>query len=218
MKTTLLKELPILGIVLVPLAYLILVWNSLPPSIPMHFDIEGHIDRYGDKNELALITFILPVVIYVILLLVPKFDPKGKIERMGNKFQQLKLVIVLFMSSLAVYFIYIASRGGDAPPNGPMALIALFMALMGNFFQSIRPNYFIGIRTPWTLENEEVWKATHRFAGKIWLVGGILLAILSFLLVPKLFIPAFITMVILFGVVPFVYSFVKYRELKKQQQ
>ena len=56
-------------------------------------------------------------------------------------------------------------------------LIGLLFAFLGNYFKTIKPNYFIGIRTPWTLENEEVWKKTHLIGGKLWFVGGLLMAL-----------------------------------------
>jgi uncharacterized membrane protein len=56
------------------------------------------------------------------------------------------------------------------------------LAVIGNYFQALRPNYFIGIRTPWTLQSEQVWKKTHKLGGRVWMGGGILIAILSFLI------------------------------------
>lgn len=217
MKTTFLKEIPLLLVLAAPLIYLALVWSDLPAQVPMHYNIEGEVDRYGSKNEMLIVIGALCIVPYLIMLVIPKLDPKGKIAAMGNKYQRLKFVMVMFMSALAVYFLYFTSKGGNAPPNGPIALISLFLAVLGNYFQSVRPNYFIGIRTPWTLENETVWRDTHRLAGRIWLVSGILLAALSFFLEAKIFMPVFIGALVCMTLVPIVYSYVKFREVKKKQ-
>lgn len=216
MKTTFLKEVPLLLIIAAPLVYLAYVWSVLPSEVPMHYNIEGNVDRYGSKSELVLVIAALCIVPYLIMLVIPKLDPKGKIEKMGSKYHQLKIVMVIFMSALASYCVYFVAKGGSAPPNGPIALISLFLAVLGNYFQSVRPNYFIGIRTPWTLENETVWRDTHRLAGRIWLVSGILLAVLSFFLEAKIFMPIFIGAIVCMTLIPIVYSYVKFREVKRQ--
>lgn len=218
MKTTLLREIPIILLVFAPFVYLFVIWNQLPDTLPMQYDFEGNVARYGSKNELMLVAFLLAPLMYVIMLVLPKIDPKGKISKMGQKFQRLKFVLVLFMSALATYMIYFSARGGTAPPNGVITLLGLFFAVLGNYFQSIQPNYFIGIRTPWTLENEEVWRATHRLAGWIWLAGGLIVAILSLLVDAKIAMPVFVSAIGVMVIVPIVYSDIKFREIKNANQ
>lgn len=105
MKTTLRKELPSLILVVLPFLYLAYIWNTLPEKVPMHWNVNGEIDGWGEKVQLLLIPFVLPVLVYVIFLFVPRMDPKKKIEKMGNKYHQLKFVMVLFMSALAVLLV-----------------------------------------------------------------------------------------------------------------
>jgi uncharacterized membrane protein len=88
--------------------------------------------------------------------------------------------------------------------------------MLGNYFQAVRPNYFIGIRTPWTLENEQTWKKTHRLGGRLWMAGGILIAILSLIIWNNLAIA--ITFGVILSVmvmVPVVYSYLEFLRLKK---
>jgi uncharacterized membrane protein len=87
--------------------------------------------------------------------------------------------------------------------------------MLGNYFQTVRPNYFIGIRTPWTLENEQLWKKTHRMGGKLWVAGGVLIAVIS------IFINNNTALAITFGailsimvIVPVVYSYIEYLKAK----
>ena len=110
MKFNLRKEAPILAIVAIPFLYLAYVWNSLPEKVPMHWNIKGEIDRWGEKQELLLIPIVLPLLVYVIFLLVPLIDPKKQLEKMGNKYQSLKLIFTLLMSLLAVFIIYTAKE------------------------------------------------------------------------------------------------------------
>ncbi|HLV39232.1 SdpI family protein, partial [Xanthomarina sp.] len=154
------KELPLIGIVLLPFIYLAYIWNQLPEKVPMHWNIKGDIDRYGDKIELLLIPFLLPVLVYVIFLVVPKIDPKKKLHKMGNKLQNLKVLMTIFMSVLALFIIYSAKNNTFTNPNYILLLIGVLYIILGNYFKTIKANYFIGIRTPWTLESETVWKET----------------------------------------------------------
>lgn len=215
MKTKILKELPLILLVIAPLIYLLSIWNTLPAEVPMHYDISGKIDRYGSKTELLIFTLSLPLFVYLIFLFIPRIDPKGKIKAMGNKYFRLKFVIVLFMSVLSAYIVYAAGKGTETNGNGILAVLGLLFMFLGNYFQSLKPNYFIGIRTPWTLENETVWKETHKIAGKIWLVSGLVIIMLSFLLKPEIFTYAFLGVIAVMVLVPVVFSYKKYRELKK---
>ena len=79
------NELPIIGIVLLPFIYLAFLWNQLPKTIPVHWNNNGEIDRFGDKTELLLLPILLPLLTYFIFLVVPKIDPKNKLNNMGNK-------------------------------------------------------------------------------------------------------------------------------------
>jgi len=78
------KELPLIGIVLLPFLYLAYVWNQLPAQVPLHYNIKGEVDRYGDKSELILIPIMTSLLIYVIFLAVPHIDPKKQIQKMGK--------------------------------------------------------------------------------------------------------------------------------------
>src|SRR5690606_37809074 len=111
------NELPLIAIVLLPFIYLAYFWNQLPEKVPMHWDINGNIDRYGDKIELLLIPFLLPFLVYVIFLVVPKIDPKKKLHKMGNKLQNLKILMTTFMSVLALFIIYSSKNQTFTNPN-----------------------------------------------------------------------------------------------------
>ena len=104
MKLTLRKELPIIGIVLIPFVYLAILWNTLPEKVPTHWNYKGEIDRWGDKYSLIGLLFLLPVLTYLLLLIIPKIDPKKRIGIMGGKYYQLKFIIVLLMSLLSLTF------------------------------------------------------------------------------------------------------------------
>jgi uncharacterized membrane protein len=215
MKTNLQKELPLIIIVLIPFLYLAYVWNSLPEKVPLHWNIEGEIDRYGEKSDLILIPVLLPLLIYVLFTIIPKIDPKGKIKNMGNKYTILKTIMTLFMYVLSMIIIYIALNETFYNPNYIVLLIGILFAILGNYFKTLRANYFIGIKTPWTLENETVWKETHKLAGKLWFAGGLIIVLSSILLDKKTNFTLFAIITVLITVIPVVYSYIKYRSLSQ---
>jgi len=217
MNLELKKELPIIGIVLTPFVYLAIIWNSLPEKVPVHWNYKGEIDRWGDKFSLIIILFLLPVLIYVLMTFIPRIDPKNRISLMGGKFYQLKFILVLFMSLIALLVLYTAKEKSINNPNLVFALLGTFFIILGNYFKVIQPNYFIGIRTPWTLENGEVWKATHLFAGKLWVAGGLIL-VLGGLLLSNAFANAFVFVIIIMALIPVLYSFIKFKEIQKRDQ
>ena len=213
MKLNLQKELPLIAIVLAPFIYLAFIWKNLPDSVPIHWDIEGDIDRYGDKSELILIPILLPLLIYVIFTIVPLIDPKGKIQQMGNKYFILKTAMTVFMSILASIIIYAVKNESLYNPNYIILLIGILLMILGNYFKTLRANYFIGIRTPWTLENQTVWKETHKLAGKIWFIGGLVIIVSSLLLDKEANFRLFIGTIIVISLIPVIYSFFKFRSL-----
>lgn len=197
-------------IVSAPFIYLFTIWNSLPEKIPMHFNYKGEIDRWGEKMEIILIPILLPLLTYLIMLIVPKIDPKKKIKEMGSKFDKIKFIIILAMSALACYIIYCV-KNEELNTNAMYIIIGVLIAGLGNYMQTIKPNYFIGVKTPWTLENEAVWKKTHQLAGKLWLFAGLLMIIISLSIKKENFSAYFIAIILIISIVPIVYSYWIYK-------
>ena len=209
------KELPLIVIVLLPFIYLSYIWNKLPEKVPMHWNIKGEIDRYGDKLELLLIPILLPLLMYVIFLVVPKIDPKNKLNKMGNKLQSLKFLLTTFMSILALFIIYLSKNQSFTNPNYLVLLIGVLYIILGNYFKTIKANYFIGIKTPWTLENETVWKETHKLGGKMWFIGGIIVVLSSLILDKQSNITIFLIITGIITFIPIVYSYIIFKKEEK---
>lgn len=209
------KELPIIGIVLLPFVYLAIIWNKLPQKVPVHWNIHGEIDRYGEKTEMILIPVLLPLLVYLIFLVVPKIDPKNKLNKMGNKLHSLKFVLTTLMSGLALFLIFSAQHQNFTNPNLIFVFVGLMYLVFGNYFKTIKANYFIGIRTPWTLESETVWKETHRLAGKLWLAGGLLVIISALFLDDKMNVLIFFIITGIITLVPAVYSYFIFKKENK---
>jgi uncharacterized membrane protein len=205
------KELPLIAIVLLPFIYLAYIWNQLPEKVPMHWDIKGEIDRYGEKMELIIIPILLPLLVYIIFLIVPKIDPKNKLNKMGNKLQIIKVLSTTFMSILALFIIYSSKNQSFTNPNYIILLIGVLYISLGTYFKTIKANYFIGIRTPWTLENETVWKKTHKLGGKLWFVGGIIVVLTSLILDKEPNVTIFLIITGIITIIPIVYSYIIFK-------
>jgi len=215
MSIDLKKELPIIGIVAIPFLYLFYIWADLPAEVPLHWNFKGEIDRYGSKTGLIWIPILLPLLIYVLLMVMPTIDPKNQLNKMGNKLHNLKFLVTAMMSLLALFILYSAKTESIANANFFFVANGVLILILGNYFKTIKPNYFIGIRTPWTLESEEVWKSTHELGGKLWFVAGIFLVISSLVLDAKTNLYLFIGIVTLIALIPIIYSYNQFNKLKR---
>ena len=213
MKISLKKELPLILVVLFPFVYLAYIWNSLPEKVPLHWNYEGEIDRFGSKSELLLIPFLLPFLIYIIFLIVPYIDPKDKIRNMGNKYQKIKTVLTVFMSLLAILILYSSKNQSFSNPNYIVLMIGGLITILGNYFKTIKANYFIGIRTPWTLENETVWNKTHKLGGKLWFSGGLIIVFCSIILDKSLNFLIFFAVTAIITIIPVLYSYIIFKKM-----
>ena len=213
MKINLKQELILGAFVILPFIYLAIIWGQLPQQVPLHWNLQGDTNRLGNKSELIMIPLLLPLLTYLIFLIVPKIDPKKKIASMGNKFNQLKFILVIFMSVLSLWMLITVNNNAIFGPKPLFILIGTLFIILGNFFKTIKANYFIGIRTPWTLENEVVWKETHKLGGKLWFTGGSAVVLSSLFLAPEINIIIFLVITGIITLVPIVFSYIKFKQL-----
>lgn len=206
-------------VALFPVIYIILIWKQLPEKVAMHFDINGEPDRYGNKTELALMTgilFVLSVGVYYLLANINRIDPKRYAMENTSRFRKIGFAVAVFMSGLTCFIIYSSINGGSKIDTSLiLAAVSFLLAVIGNYMPNLKPNYFAGMRLPWTLEDPENWKATHALAGKIWFIGGILLGIGCFVLPAKAAFVVFMTGVVAMVLIPAVFSWQFYMNKKK---
>ena len=207
------KESILWILMLLPFVYLSTIWTELPARIPTHFDLGGNPNGWSDKNGLIYLLASLGIGTYLVMLLIPRFDPRKKIQQMGEKYYSLRVLMTIFMTLISVYILY-SGNGNKINPNLLIGLIGAFYAVFGNYLQTVKPNYFIGFRTPWTLENEQTWKRTHRLAGHMWLLGGLLIVITSFTLNNNIALGIiFVTITLIIVIVPVIYSYMEFKKI-----
>jgi len=215
-KTVVKRSVVIIGAVLTILNLLIgvVIYPRLPDRVPIHWNAAGEADGWGSAFQGAFMMPILMIVIFLLLLFLPKIDPKKRnYSAMGKAYSAIILVIMLFFT--AIYFGTLGAALGLITDVASLVFIGVgvLFVILGNYMGKLKHNYFAGIRTPWTLASEEVWHKTHRMAGPIWVIGGILMMLTGFL--PKEFVAVVFFIIIIFlGAVPMVYSFIAYKKLQ----
>jgi len=214
MKKFTYMDLAALVVWVLPAGYLASVYNALPAIVPVHYGINGKVDRYGDKSEMIILAGILlftALLVYLLLKFLPAIDPKKQVKVGEETFRKIGFAVVLFLSALNIAIIFATVHHGFAIDKLILPLAGLFFAFMGNVMNSIKPNYFAGIRTPWTLESEDNWRTTHRLAGRLWFVGGIVVTIATLLLPATLATIVFIGSIAVLTLVPVTYSYIYFK-------
>jgi len=212
------KEFVLWILILLPIVYLATIWQKLPEIVPTHFDMNGEANGWSHKYILIILAVGLGVGLYILMLALPVLDPRKNIKKMGNKYYNLRFLLTIFISILTTYILYTSKGGTFKNPNLILVFIGALFAFLGNFMKTIKPNHFIGIRTPWAMESDHTWEKTHQLGGPIWVVGGIMIAILS--LIPALkTVMVFVVLGILtiMVLVPTIYSYIVYKNEEEEE-
>lgn len=212
MRAFLKREALILAILLLPFVLIILKWNAFPDQVPMHFNAKGEVDRVGDKVPGLLLTPLMNIGLYFLFMVLPKIDPRRmNYAKFEDKYRMIRLSIHIFMTFI---FVLIAAHSLGYRFGFPKMVlygVLLLFLVLGNYFRTVRPNYFIGVRTPWTLANEVVWTKTHRFTASLWVITSlIMMAVLPFLGHIETVLIVYIAIV---TVIPIGYSYIVFRRV-----
>ncbi len=200
---------------LLPAVYLFFIYSTLPQTVPMHYGLNGTADRYGDKSELLILQWILlgiPALAYLLLKFLPVIDPKRQVKYGKATFQKLAFGLVVFLTALNIVILFSTAHHGFKIDKLIYPLVGLLFVFIGNMMNSIKPNYFAGFKTPWALENEDNWRATHRVASKVWFIGGITITITTLLLPVEAAGIVFLCIVAVLVLVPYIFSYRYFRK------
>ena len=170
----------------IPLMITLIVLPMLSDKIPAHFDVSGNVTRYGSKYEmlgLPIVTVLMGFFWTLIGKGTRKDNEKGK--------QNIKvlfwgdIIMSLIFTVLTIWFLYLAYSHAETINNSGfdfMKVLSVCLCvgwiILGNYLPKCKPNWYIGIRTKWTLTSDTTWYKTHRFGGKVFLTGGIILTIM----------------------------------------
>lgn len=175
------KDWILIFIILLSFIATIFLYNDLPEEIPRQWGLDGEVNSYWGKGA-VFFTALLPLLLYFLMKFLPKIDPKKESYNKHKKAYHMTIFSVIIFLIIVHWVSIYASLGNNINIQllVNVGVGALFI-IIGNYMGQIRHNYFFGIRTPWTLANEEVWKKTHRVARYPFVLLGILFIIVGFL-------------------------------------
>lgn len=215
MKESIKKEWPILLLLLAPFITSMIIWDLVPETVPIHFNIYGEADDFGPKWIILYLIPAIAISIYLMLLLLPHIDPKKRIKSSQKPIAAIRVVTSVFFVGLYIIIVLISMGEVIAIETYIVVAVGFLFLIIGNYLNSVKQNYFIGIRTPWALENSTVWKKTHRLGSKIWMIGGIIILLspllgLETILGISIILIAAIPMVF----IPVIYSYIAYKKIE----
>jgi uncharacterized membrane protein len=189
----------------------VVVYPRLPAHIPTHWNVRGVPDAWGGRAWAFLFPAMSTAIVLLATEVLPRIDPRrANWDRFRDVLNLVVNLIVLFTAWMMALSLGIALGWKIDMPRAVMVGVGLFLAALGNYLPRIRSNWWVGIRTPWTLESERVWRDTHRVGGRAFVAAGLATAVAGFL--PAGFIPAVpIAAIAVAALVPTVYSYVAWR-------
>jgi uncharacterized membrane protein len=203
--------------ILITLAALIaglVLYPQLPERVPSHWNAHGRINGYESRLTTVLLIPGMMAALMVVFAFLPALSPRRfEVTTFQSTYLYLMVVIVALMGYFHALLLW-AAFSPQLPMNRAVAGgICVLLVLIGNVLGRVRRNFYVGIRTPWTLANERVWYATHRLGGRVLVWAGFLGLILCFVLPNPVWIIALFAGA---GLIPFVYSFVFYKRLERE--
>jgi uncharacterized membrane protein len=195
-------------------------WTVLPSDtlIPVHWGINGQPDRYGGKGEALLLTPLMAVVLTGVLAVIPRFEPRRQnFAASSGAFATIWIAIIAFFGVVHVVLVSAAlGRSVDVLAVFPIAIGVLFVVI-GAQLSRTRSNFFMGIRTPWTLSSEESWTRTHRVGSYLFIGLGLLLAVAGILRSERMLLVVLVIGLPVEIIALFVYSYLVWRNDPNKQ-
>ena len=188
------------------------LYPTLPDPMPSHWNVDGEVDGWIPKPWGVAVLPGSAIFMFVVFRLIPHLSPRGfRTESFGEVLNILQVATVAFVCFVAVLVLFTA-RGIDVHLNQMIfAGMGILFIVVGNYLGRVRKNFFVGVRTPWTLASDEVWMRTHRLAGWTFMVMGIFFLAGAFVRIRPGWL---VTVVILLALVPAIYSYFLYHRVE----
>ena len=204
----------ILGIIILSFVIGAYFYPQMPDKVASHWNVQGEVDGYMSKFWGLFLMPIVSIGLLLLFILIPKIDPlKENIEKFRKYFDDFMVLMIIFL--FYIYVLTLAWNIGLRFDMGQAIIPAmgLLFYYVGTLLTNTKRNWFIGIRTPWTLSSDKVWEETHRVGGKLFKLAGIIVILGLFFL--KWLLWFVVVPVILFALCTFIYSYFVYqKELK----
>lgn len=192
-----------------PMVIGVIFWNQLPEKIPTHFGIDGQADGYSSKL-FTLFAFPALFLLFQIICLA-SFEKESVKVNIPAKMRRFYTWLIPVLSLIIQGSIYANALGFiKSGPTLVTTFLAIVFIVIGNYLPKIQRNATVGIRIPWTLSDDKNWYKTHRMAGKLWVIGGLIILLESFIQVALPYVMGVVIAVMI--VSPIVYSFILSRK------
>lgn len=189
------------------------VYSQLPAVVPVHWDAHGNINGWGAKWTLIVINPAVMAGILLLFTVLPWLSPRHfEVDTFRSTYLYIMVVILAVLAYIHMLLLAAGLSLGIDINRAIMGGISLLIALLGNVLGKVRRNFYVGVRTPWTIANEQVWNATHRLAAKTLFAGG-LLALLCVLFRGPFWLP--VSIILVAALIPVLYSLVYYKQLER---
>ena len=194
-------------VILLPILAGLYLWNKLPEQMPIHFGENGEPDNWAPK-EFAVLG--LPVILVALQWILTGYmgqDPKRK--NISEKMVALSLWIIPVVSVLGngITYLYLSYEDINVVTIATLFL-GLLLMVVGNYLPKMKQSYTMGIKVPWTLNSEENWYRTHRFAGVVFMLAGFVVLVAGFMEQ----IWSVLAIIFVAAIIPTVYSFILYKK------
>lgn len=196
-------------LMLLPLAAGMVLWDRLPERVAIHWGADGSADGWADRFVAVVVLPLVLLALHWFCILVTAKDPRNREQ--NQKVMGLIFWICPIVSLFCGVLVYGTALGWIAPVTQMgVLLLALMFVVVGNYLPKCKQNHTIGIKVPWALNDEANWNATHRLAGKLWVIGGLLL--LPCVLLPDWWsVIVVMTILSIAVIVPVIYSYWYFR-------
>jgi uncharacterized membrane protein len=192
-------------------AFALAVYPDAPERIPTQWNLRGQPDAWGGRSAVFLLPAIATALAALLVLVLPRIDPRrANWERFREELWVIVNVLLLFMAWIEAVTLGSALGWGVDPGRAMLGGVGVLLVLIGNYLPRIRSNWFLGIRTPWTLTSERVWRETHRVGGRAFVAAGLVMTLASLTPAPVADI-ASMTAVGVAAVLPVAYSYFAWR-------
>lgn len=198
-----------------PFTVTLIAFFFMPDTVPVHFNMNNQVDRWGSKYELLILPAVI-LVIGIVFMFAAKYL-KAKEEHGNNNYNVFitaSLVILAIFNVLTYFTLYIAFMGIqdlDASKVDLFSLITLLFGfafiIIGNVMPKVKMSHFLGLRTKWSMSSEEAWKKSQRFSGYSAIITGLIMIVLSFVLNGSVCLFAMLIALLVMAIADTVYSY-----------
>jgi uncharacterized membrane protein len=190
----------------------LVTYPFLPAMVPSHWNAAGQIDAYMPKLFNAILFPLMSIGIYFLIRGLYAISPRLGNQPKNANLEVINIILVGVLLLMLVVQLTTTAAALGVPIDITLVMgisMSLLFIFIGNYMVKLRRNFWGGIRTPWTLASDTVWERTHRFGGWLFVMGGLLMLVLSF--IPALRIGAIIIIPLTVALVPVVYSYFAYQ-------